>query len=134
LRQQTLALQEQDNLMNSSPDISLGSVDNKVRVFRRLVRVVNTCEALDLACARFRVDTAPVRLLRVVKRRGDVYEEERSVFLNSFSRLLSRLLERCNGRDNGGGTSLGQLGGDEGNARNVLVTVFSREAELRRQF
>jgi len=109
LRQQTLALQEQDDLMNRSPDVGLGSVNDQVRVLRRLVWVVNTSEALDLAGARFRVDTALVRLLRVVKRRGDVYEEEGSESLNGFSRLLSRLLERRDGGNNGGGTSLGKL-------------------------
>lgn len=95
--------------MNRSPDVGFGSVNYKVGVLRRLVWVVNTSEAFDLARARFRVDTALVCLFRVVERRGDVYEEERSKFLNGLSRLLSRLLERRNGGDDGGGTGLGEL-------------------------
>jgi hypothetical protein len=70
----------------------------------------------------------------VFERGRDVYEEEGAVFLNGVLGGLSGLLEGSDGSGNGGGTGFGEFGGDESNACNVLVAVFSRESELGGKF
>ena len=133
LCQKTLALQEQDNLVNRCPDIGSGQVHSQISIGRHLVRVVNTGEALDLTSARLGVHATLISLLRVLKRGRDVDEVEGSESLHSLAGRLSRVLERSNGRNDCRGTSLGELGGYKGDAGNVLVTVGSAEAELARE-
>jgi hypothetical protein len=120
--------------MYCCPDIRLGHIDNEIRLLGRLVWVVDTSEALDLAGARSSINAAAIRLLGVLKRRCNVHEEERSVLLHRVLGRLSGLLEWRNGRDNCRCTSLGELCSDEGDAGNVLVAVFTREAEFGREF
>lgn len=130
LSQQALALKQQDDLVNSCPDICLGGVNNQIRVLGVLVWVVDTSEALDLTSTCLGIDTAPVRLLSVLERCSNVNKEERAVALDSLTSRSAGSLEWRNGRSDSGRTCLGELGSNESNAGNVLVAVFSREAEL----
>lgn len=107
--QETLALEEQDNLVNNGADRLLLEVDDEVSLGGRLVRVVDTGEALDVAVARLLVDAALVRLLGVLERGGDVHEEEGAGLLDQLASLLAGLVEWRNGRSDDGGAGAGEL-------------------------
>jgi hypothetical protein len=129
---ETRRLKEKDNLVNSSPDSLLAKVNNKLSLLalRSLVGVVNTGEALDLALAGGGVDAALVGLLAVLEGSGDVDEEEVAELLDDLARGVAAGLERCDGSGDHGGAGLGQLGGDEADAVDVLLAVFAGEAQL----
>lgn len=119
--------------MHNGADVLLGDVDGEVGLLGSLVGVVDSGEALDLSGAGSGEDAAAVHLLAVLERGGGVDEEEGSRLLHELASLLAGLLERSNGGHNGGGTSLGQLGGDKGETGNVDVTLAAAEAQLRGQ-
>lgn len=130
LLKETLALKHQHDLVDSRPDGALAEVNGKVGLLRRLVRVINTGETLNLTASSLLIDTPAVGLLAVLERRGDVDKVERPELLND---LLGLGAGRCVGGDwcgNDGGTALGELGGDETNAVHVLVAVVLAEAEF----
>lgn len=116
--------------MNDGADALLGGVDHKVGLLRSLIGVVNTSEALDLAAAGTLVDAALVGLLAVLEGSGDVDEEERASLGDNITGVLPGLLVGSDGGSDDGGTGAGQLGGDEGNALDVGVTVLAGEAQL----
>jgi hypothetical protein len=128
----TRRLKKKDDLVDSSPDSLLAKIDNKLGLLalRSLVRVVNTGEALDFALAGGGVDAALVGLLAVLEGSGDVDEEEVAELLDDLARGVAAGLERCDGSGDHGGAGLGQLGGDEADAVDVLLAVFAGEAQL----
>jgi hypothetical protein len=89
LCQKTLALQEQDNLVNRCPDVGGGQINSQVSIGGHLVRVIDTGETLNLTSARLGVHTTLVSLLGVLERGGNVDEVERSVALDSLAGGLS---------------------------------------------
>lgn len=131
--EETLALQEEDDLVDNGAHGLLLAVDGKVGLGGNLIGVVNTGEVLDLASAGLGVDAALVRLLAVLERGGDVHEVEVAVLLDQLAGALAGLLEGGNGSGDNGGTGPGQLGGNEGNASNVLVAVLAVVAKLGRE-
>lgn len=116
--------------MNGCPDICLGDVNGEVSLRRLLIRVIHSRKALDLAVARFSVDTTPVGLFRVFERGGNVDQVEATVFLDELASVLAGLFERRDRGSNDGGASLGELGGNKGNTANVTVAVFARISKL----
>jgi hypothetical protein len=116
--------------MHRRPDVGGTQIDCQVRLSRSLVRVVDTGKALDFTRTRLGVHAALVCLLGVLEGCGNVHEVEGTVPFDRLAGSLSRRLKGRNGRHNGGRLSLGELCGDKGNARNVLVTVGPAEAEL----
>jgi hypothetical protein len=130
LRQKSLTLKQQNNLVHRRPDVRLGHINNEIRLLWRLIRIVDTSEALDLSGTCSSINAAAIRLLRVLERRRNVHKEERSVLLHRVLGRLSGLLERRDRRRNRRSTSLGKLCSDESDAGNVLVSVFAREAEF----
>ena len=74
-------------------------VDHELRRRRRLVGVVDSGEALDLAGERLRVEALDVASRALLDRRRDVHLDERPALLDHRARLLPRLLV---GRDRGG--------------------------------
>lgn len=76
LGQQALALKQQDDLVNSRPDVRLGHIDDEVRILRVLIWVIDTSEALNLTSTCLGVYTAPVCLLGMLEGCGNVDEEE----------------------------------------------------------
>lgn len=119
--------------MHRSPDIRRGQVNRKIRLGGDLVRVIDAGEALDLAVAGGLVDATLVRLLGVLERCRHVHEVEVAVLGDGVAGSLSAGLEGRNGRDDGGSAGLGELGGDKGNAGDVLVAVGAREAKFARE-
>lgn len=89
LCQKTLALQEQDNLVNRCPDVGGRQVNSQISVGRHLIWVVNTGETLDLTSTRLGVYATFVGLLGVLERGRDVNEVEGSVSLYSLAGRLS---------------------------------------------
>lgn len=130
---ETIALEEQDNLVHNGSDVLLLKVDNEVRLGRSLIRVINTSEVLDVTTASSSVDTLAVSLLTELERSGNVYEEEGSGLLNEVAGSLTGILERSNRSGDDSGTSLGQLRGNKGNTLDVEVAVLTGEAKLRRE-
>jgi len=117
--------------MHRRPHIARRDIHDKVGLSRRLVGVVNTREALDLAISCLGVNAAPVSLLRVLKRRRNVHEVKATVLLDQLAGRFPAFLER---RDRGGNNhraGLGKFGSDESDAANVAVPVIAGEAELR---
>ncbi|VUC36812.1 unnamed protein product [Clonostachys rosea] len=128
--QETTALEQEDDLVHDGADVLLLQVDNQIGLDGGLVRVVDTGEALDLAGAGLGVDTTAVGLLAVLERGGDVDEEEVAVLLDGLAGLAAGILEGGDGGGDDGGTGLGELGGDKGDAGDVEVAVLAGEAEL----
>jgi hypothetical protein len=128
----TRRLKQQDNLVHSSPDSLLAKINNKVSLLAlgSLVRVINTSEALDLALASGGVDAALVGLLAVLERGGDVDEEEVAELLDDLAGGVTAGLEGRDGSGDDGGAGLGELGGDEADAVDVLLAVLAGEAQL----
>ena len=89
LCKQTLALQQQHDLVDGRPDVGLRDINDEISLLRRLIWVIDTSEALDLARASLGVDTTLIRLLSMVERCGNVHEVERSVLLDRLLRSLS---------------------------------------------
>lgn len=116
--------------MDNAADALLLDVHDEVSLGRSLIGVVDTGEALDLAATSLGVDTALVVALAVLEGSSDVNEEERSDLRDGLTGGLARVLVGSNGRGNDGGTGLGELGGDESNALDVLVAVLPGEAQL----
>jgi hypothetical protein len=130
LRQKTRSLKQEDNLVHRCPDVGLRNINSQISVLGRLIRVINTREALDLTRARLGVDTALVGLLAVLEGRSDVDKEERAVLLNEVLGRLAATLERCDRGSDDGGAGPCQLGRDEGDARDVCVAVLAAKAQL----
>lgn len=130
---ETVALEEQDNLVHNGSDVLLLKVDNEVRLGRGLIGVINTSEVLDVTTASSSVDALAVSLLTELERSGNVYEEEGSGLLNEVASSLTGILERSNRSGDDSGTSLGQLRGNKGNTLDVEVAVLTCEAKLRRE-
>jgi hypothetical protein len=130
LRQQSLTLQQQHNLMHRRPHIRLGHINNQIRLLGLLIRIIHARETLDFARTRLGIHTPTIRLLRMFQRRSDMDEEERAVSLDRLAGRATRGLERRNGCSNGRGTGFGEFGGDKGNASNVFVAVFAGETEF----
>lgn len=128
----TRRLKKEDDLVHSSADSLLAKVDNELGLLALggLVRVVNASEALDVTLASGGVDAALVGLLAVLERSGDVDEEEGAELLDDLARGVTAGLEGRDGSGDDGGAGLGQLGGDEADAVDVLLAVLAREAEL----
>jgi hypothetical protein len=128
----TRRLKKKDDLVDSSPDSLLAKVDNKLGLLAlgSLIGVVNTGEALDLALAGGGVDAALVGLLAVLEGSGDVDEEEVAELLDDLARGVAAGLEGCDRSGDHGSAGLGQLGGDEADAVDVLLAVFAGEAQL----
>lgn len=116
--------------MNNASNSLLLKVDDKIRVLRSLIWIINTGETLDFAASGLGIDTALIGLLSVFERGCDVDEEEGSDGLDGFAGDLSALLIWGDGSSDDGGTGLGEFGSDEGDTLDVLVTVFAGEAEL----
>lgn len=116
--------------MHDGANALLGGVDNEVGLGGSLIGVIDTSEALDLATASTLVDTALVGLLAVLEGSVDVNKEEGTSLGDGVTGVLARLLVRSDGGSDDGGTGAGQLGGDEGNTLDVLVTVLAGEAQL----
>lgn len=128
--QQALTLQQQDDLMHDVPHTLRLRIDDEIGLGRLLIRVVDAREALDLTSPRARIHAALIRLLRVLEGRGDVDEEEVAVLRDGVAGLLAGILERRDRGGDDGGAGLGEFGGDEGDALDVCVAVFAREAEF----
>lgn len=109
------------------------AVNDKIRLGRGLIWVINTSEVLDLAGTGLGVDTSLVGLLAVLEGGGNVYEVEIAVLLNQFAGVLAGLLEGGNRSGDDSGTGPGQLRSNKGDASNVLVAVLAVVAQLGRQ-
>ena len=118
--------------MHSSPDIVTGHIHNQIRLLliRRLIRVIDTSETLDLTSTSSLVNPALVRLLAVLERRSDVHEVEGSVLLDHLAGRLAGSLEGSNGACDDSGAGTGKLGGNEADTLDILVAVFVGEAEF----
>ena len=130
LLKEALALEHEDDLVNDAADRLLGTIHNQIGLLGSLVGIIDTGEALDLTATGTLVDTALVGLLAMLERSGHVDEEEVARLGDDVPSVLARLLVRGNGGGNHGGTGAGELGGDESNALDVLVTVLASEAQL----
>lgn len=95
--------------MYCSPNIAARQINRQVCTGRRLIWVINTGEAFDLARSRLLVNAALVRLLRMLKRCSNVHEVERTVLLDRLPRRLPARLERRNWSDDSSSAGLGQL-------------------------
>jgi hypothetical protein len=128
--QETLALQNENDLVHNAAHTLLGEVDNEISILRSLVRVINTSEALDLATTSSSVDATLVGLLAVLEGSGDVDQEEGSSLGDGVTGELAGLLVGSNGGGDDSGTGAGELSGNEGNALDVGVAVLAGEAQL----
>ena len=128
--EETIALEQQDDLVHNGADVLLCQIDDQRRLRRFLIRVVNAGETLDLAGARRGVDTTNVVALAVLQRRRNVNQEAGAGLLDHLAGLLTGLLEGRNGRGDDSSTSLGQLRGNEGDTGDVDIAVLAAEAEL----
>lgn len=95
----------------------------------------NAGKALDLPSPRSRVDARSIRLLGVLQRRRDVNEEKGAATGATIldDKVLGRFAGPFKGSDGSGDdgrAGTGELGGDKGDALDVLVSVFLGEAEL----
>lgn len=130
LVKKTLGLEQKDDVVDSSADADLADVDGQLGIARNLVWVVDSGEALDLTLASLLVDASAVSLLAVFERSGDVDEVEGSALLDHGAGSLARLVVRSDGGGDDGGTGASELGCDETDTSDVLVTVLLGEAEL----
>jgi hypothetical protein len=113
LLQQTLRLKQENNLMHRRPDIALRDIHGKVRLGRLLIRVINARKALDLSIPRLGIDPAPVRLLRILERRGNMHEVKAAILFDELTGRLPAVLKRRDGRGDDDGAGLGELGRDK---------------------
>ena len=100
---------------------------------RRLVRVVDACEALDLAGVGLGVETVRVAPRTLLDRRVHVDLDERAELLHQVARLLARLDVGRDGGGDGGAAVARDARGDPADALDVRVAVFLREAEAFRE-
>ena len=131
--EEALGLEHEDDLVDDAAHALLRDINSEIRVLGRLVGVVDTSEALDLAAARLGVDAALVGLLAVLERSVDVDQEERAGLRDGVAGELAGVLVGSNWRGNARGAGAGELAGDEGDALDVGVAVLAAEAELRGQ-
>lgn len=131
--QKPLTLQQQHNLMNDIPNRLRLGIDHKISLLRLLIRIVHAREALDLAPPRARIHAALICLLGVSQRSRNMDEEEAAVLGDGVAGLATAVCEGGDGSGDDGGAGLGELGGDEGDALDVLVAVVAGEAELGRE-
>ena len=116
--------------MNDAPDALRLNIDSQVGAAGDLIGVIDTSETLDLTASGLGVDASLVGLLGIFEGGGDVDEEDGSSAADGLTGLLSAVLVRRNGGSNDGGTGLGELGSDESNTLDVLVTILSGESEF----
>lgn len=114
--------------MHSRPNIRLFDVNDQVRLHRRLVRIVNASEALDLSLSGLGIDASLVCPFAVLQWRRDMHEIERPILLDNLPRLLSLLLERCYRGCNDSRSGLCELRCYERDTADVLVAVLPAEA------
>lgn len=131
--QETLALQNENDLVHNAAHTLLGEVNDEISLLRSLIGVIDTSEALDLATTSSSVDATLIGLLAVLEGSGDVHQEERTSLGDGVASELAGLLVGSNGGGNDGGTGAGKLGGNEGNALDVGMAVLAVEAELGRE-
>lgn len=120
--------------MNNTSHVGLLGVNSQVSLGWDFIWVIDTSEALDLSAASLLVDTTLISLLSMLEAGCDVDEVKVTVLLDQLSGVLTSSLEWCYWCGNDGSASTGKLGSDETNAANVLVTVLTGEAKLRREF
>ena len=120
--------------MHRRPHIRTRQIHRQIRLDGRLIRIIHAREALNLPRARRLINPPLIRLLCMLQRRRDMDEVKTAILLHRVPRRLAGLLERRDGRHDGGGACFGEFGGDEGDARDVLVAVGAREAEFGAEF
>ena len=108
-------------------------VDDDLGVLRRLVRVVDAREALDLAGERLRVEAVHVAARALVERGPDVDLDERAVLLDQRACVAARLGVRRDRRDDDGAAVARDPRGDPAEPLDVRVAVLLREAEALRE-
>ena len=128
--QETLALQNEDDLVHNAAHALLREVNNEISLLRSLIGVIDTGETLDLTAASSRVNTTLIGLLTVLERSSDVDQEERTSLRDGITGKLAGLLVGSNRGSDDGGTSAGKLRGNKGNALDVGVAVLAGEAQL----
>ena len=119
-----------DDLRNGLPS----HIDGQVGILRVLVDVVDTGEALDLTSTGPSIETLAVGSLTVLERGRDVDEEEVSTSTTALEHMLlgslARAFMRSNGSCDDSCASAGEFTSDVGDSLDVLVSVFSGEAEF----
>lgn len=129
----SLLVQQQDDATDNLGNALGGGIDNQLGVLGSLIGIINAGEASDLALLGALVDTIAVPGNALLKRGGDVDEEESSRLLDLLAGLLAGILVGCNGSNNDTGTGLGQLGSNESETADVDVTLALAESEFRRE-
>ena len=109
-------------------------IDGQVGIVRVLIDVVDTSEALDLTSTGPSIETLAVGGLAVLERSRDVDEEEVATSTTALEHMLLGSLSRAFVRSSGSGddscTSTSKLTSDVSDSLDVLVSVFSGEAEF----
>jgi len=128
--QQSLALQHQDDLVNSASHASLLEVNGQVGLLGSLIWVVDTSEALDLTVACLGIDTALVGLLGVLEGSSDVDEVEVTILLDDLAGVLASILVWCDWSSNDGCARASELRRNECDTADVAGTVCAAEAQF----
>src|SRR5210317_1150441 len=105
-------------------------VDIHLGALRRLVRIRDTGELLDLTGTCQGIEALTIALLADLQRRGDVNLDEATHGLDQVANVAPGRGVRCDRRTDGDAAVLRDLAGDKTNTLDVEVAVFLREAEL----
>ena len=108
-------------------------VHDDLRIGRRLVRVVDAREALDLTCERLRVEAVHVAPGAFVERRANVDLDEGTVLLHERARVLPRLLVGRDRGDDDRAAVTRDARSDPAEPLDMSVTILLGEAEALRE-